>query len=299
MHIQRLLIFIAIVYSVLLSPLIGVSSQKLPVQSIRKVTVAVLPDFPPTYYRDAVTGEPKGFAIDIMNEAAHSAGLEVKYIFGQSWTELQEMIETGKADIIPILTINEERMKRLAFTKPVETLPISYIVSKGKNVSGPMPGMRVGVMQGASTQVYLAQRKDITLVPEQSLQGLLIDLLSGKIDMIMSASPNIVKIAIEAGIDDKITVLEPPVYVATRGMALRINDVELRNRLDKAIEKPGIDGLEAYENILKLNPAQKAIIVSGFSESEEAQRIGAGAYVPKPYVLERLGMAVRKELDRT
>ena len=67
------------------------------------------------------------------------------------------------------------------------------------------------------------------------------------------------------------------------------------------IMEPGIDGLETYENILKLNPVQKAVIVSGFSESDrvkEAQRIGAGAYVPKPYVLERLGMAVRKELDR-
>jgi CheY-like chemotaxis protein len=67
------------------------------------------------------------------------------------------------------------------------------------------------------------------------------------------------------------------------------------------IMDPGIDGLETYENILKLNPVQKAVIVSGFSESDrvkEAQRIGAGAYVSKPYVLERLGMAVRKELDR-
>jgi PAS domain S-box-containing protein len=67
------------------------------------------------------------------------------------------------------------------------------------------------------------------------------------------------------------------------------------------IMDPGIDGLETYEHILKLNPVQKAVIVSGFSESDrvkEAQRIGAGAYVPKPYVLERLGLAVRKELDR-
>ena len=67
------------------------------------------------------------------------------------------------------------------------------------------------------------------------------------------------------------------------------------------IMEPGIDGLETYETILKLNPVQKAIIVSGFSESDrarKAQAIGAGAYIPKPYVLERLGMAVRKELDK-
>jgi DNA-binding NtrC family response regulator len=48
-------------------------------------------------------------------------------------------------------------------------------------------------------------------------------------------------------------------------------------------------------------PKQRAIIVSGFSESDrvhEAQGLGAGAYVKKPYVKEKLGMAVRKELER-
>jgi PAS domain S-box-containing protein len=68
------------------------------------------------------------------------------------------------------------------------------------------------------------------------------------------------------------------------------------------IMDPGIDGLETYQRILKVNPTQKAIIVSGFSETErvnEAHALGAGAYVKKPYILEKLGMAVRKEIDRS
>jgi hypothetical protein len=39
--------------------------------------------------------------------------------------------------------------------------------------------------------------------------------------------------------------------------------------------------------------------VSGFSESDRvkaARSFGAGAYVRKPYIKEKLGMAVRKEL---
>ncbi|MCP4689535.1 MAG: response regulator, partial [Desulfobacterales bacterium] len=54
------------------------------------------------------------------------------------------------------------------------------------------------------------------------------------------------------------------------------------------IMDPGIDGLETYKRILQHHPDQKAIIVSGFSETErvrEAQRLGAGAYVKKPYML--------------
>ena len=65
------------------------------------------------------------------------------------------------------------------------------------------------------------------------------------------------------------------------------------------IMTPGMDGLETYEKILEVSPKQKAIIVSGFSETERvkrAQSLGAGAYVRKPYMLEKIGMAIRDEL---
>jgi two-component system, cell cycle sensor histidine kinase and response regulator CckA len=67
------------------------------------------------------------------------------------------------------------------------------------------------------------------------------------------------------------------------------------------IMDPGIDGLETYRQICAINPRQKAIIVSGFSETDRVRKtlaMGAGAYVRKPYTLEKLGLAVRKEMDR-
>ena len=67
------------------------------------------------------------------------------------------------------------------------------------------------------------------------------------------------------------------------------------------IMDPGMDGLETFEKILQTTPDQKAVIASGFSESERVkkmQELGAGSYVKKPYTLEKIGVAVRKELDR-
>jgi two-component system cell cycle sensor histidine kinase/response regulator CckA len=64
---------------------------------------------------------------------------------------------------------------------------------------------------------------------------------------------------------------------------------------------PGIDGLETYQRILEFHPGQKAIIASGFSETErvkEALKSGAGAYIKKPYLLEKIGIAVKGELDK-
>ncbi|MDZ7599587.1 MAG: response regulator [Desulfobacterales bacterium] len=63
---------------------------------------------------------------------------------------------------------------------------------------------------------------------------------------------------------------------------------------------PGIDGLEAYRRILELRPGQKAIIASGYAPSDRVktmQDLGAGEYIRKPYTLEKIGMAVRRELD--
>ena len=67
------------------------------------------------------------------------------------------------------------------------------------------------------------------------------------------------------------------------------------------IMDPGIDGLETYRKILALHPGQKAIIASGFSETEhvrKTQKLGAGQYIKKPYTLEKIGLAVKKELER-
>ncbi len=81
---------------------------------------------------------------------------------------------------------------------------------------------------------------------------------------------------------------------------LQENQVDLMV-LDMIMD-PGMDGLDTYRNVLELYPQQKAVVVSGFSESERVkavQSLGAGTYVKKPYVIEKLGLAIRKELDRT
>lgn len=67
------------------------------------------------------------------------------------------------------------------------------------------------------------------------------------------------------------------------------------------IMQPGIDGYETFKRIRKINPIQKAIITSGFSETNRvkaAQNLGAGAYIKKPYLFDKIGKAIRNELDR-
>ena len=58
---------------------------------------------------------------------------------------------------------------------------------------------------------------------------------------------------------------------------------------------PGMNGLETYRQILTIHPEQKAILASGFSESEDVKKaleLGASFFIKKPYVIDKLAVVL-------
>ena len=85
---------------------------------------------------------------------------------------------------------------------------------------------------------------------------------------------------------------EAVAYLKTKAVDLVLLDM---------IMGPGLNGRETYERIVKLHPGQKAIIISGFAETDEvleAQRLGAGQFLKKPVTLGKLGLAIKEELEK-
>ena len=65
------------------------------------------------------------------------------------------------------------------------------------------------------------------------------------------------------------------------------------------IMDPGMDGHETYKQIIEIHPGQKALLVSGFAETDavkKTQTLGAGQYLKKPLTLEKMGLAVKEAL---
>lgn len=65
------------------------------------------------------------------------------------------------------------------------------------------------------------------------------------------------------------------------------------------IMDPGMDGLDTLKQIIATNPQQKAIVTSGFSETDriiEAENLGAVKFLKKPYQLEQLARLVKQLL---
>lgn len=68
------------------------------------------------------------------------------------------------------------------------------------------------------------------------------------------------------------------------------------------IMDPGINGRKTYEKILEIKPKQKAVITSGYAETDEVNqalmRLGAGKFIKKPVTIQTLGLAVKAELEK-
>ncbi len=213
----------------------------------RKIIAAIPVDFPPTYFLDK-SGKPAGYAVDVMNELARRTGLTVEYVHGRAWSEIIQMVLNGKADLIPCMIIDEERMDLFAFTDSMDFQPVNLIVTASNHrIREISPGLTIGVIQRSAAENILTKNQTIKLTAYSNFQTLLFDLLTGRLNGIVAPTPNMMKLAADIGVDDKIKVVGKPIIEAKRGIALRKGETELLNRLNKALKE--LIGSPEYRNI--------------------------------------------------
>ena len=220
-------------------PSIGLAESEMPstVAGVSQDTlIAVVPtDLPPTYFKDPMTGKAAGFAVDVMNEIARRAGMRVEYVFGKPWDEMIEMVRTGRADVIPHLTISPERQELLDFTDPIEVVPVGLIVTANSRVTGFSPGLKVGTLTGSIPEKYMRKNAlSVEVVLYEDMTTVLFSLLAGQIDAAFVLNPNLLKLAYDAGVEDRIKVLSPPILESKRGIALSKDAPALRDRINKS-----------------------------------------------------------------
>lgn len=235
---MKTIAIMAVLVATALSRVFAAYAEEVTPSSVAADTIvaAIPPDFPPTYSQDRQTGKPVGFAVDVMNEIARRAGLKVVYVFGQHWDEVEHLVLSGKADLIPNLLVDDARSKLFTFTRPVETVPIYLTVrSHESRFYGMIPGIKIGVIKESVGEHYLKAFPAITVITYSNMHSLIFELLSGQIDAVLTATPNVMKLADEAGVGDKIKTVGGPVIEGKRAIAVRKGDIALAGRLNTAI----------------------------------------------------------------
>lgn len=221
---------------------------------------------------------------------------------GYEWTKEGEYVALTVSDSgIGISTVDLERVFEPFYTKKIMGrsgtglglavvwgtvkdhegyIDVQSEINRGSIFTLYFPASREAVMlekEAVSREDYLGRGERILVIDDVEGQRLLaVSMLSSlgyQVDAVASGEE-----AVE--------------YVKTHPVDLIVLDM---------IMDPGIDGLETYQRIKDIRPDQKAVIVSGFAQTErvkQTQEMGAGEYVRKPYLIEKIGLAVRREIDR-
>jgi two-component system, cell cycle sensor histidine kinase and response regulator CckA len=104
---------------------------------------------------------------------------------------------------------------------------------------------------------------------------------------------------IATGILDRLGYRAISVESGEKAVAYLKSDTADLVLLDMIME-PGMDGLETFQEMIKVQPDIKAIIASGYSETKrvkQAFNLGVTGYIKKPYTLEELGLSAKTQLD--
>lgn len=150
-------------------------------------------------------------------------------------------------------------------------------------------GSRFDLYFPASREIADVEKKDMLLADPQG---------NGETILVIDDEPNQRKIACSLlsrlGYQPHAVASgeEAVVYLKKHAVDLLLLDM---------IMDPGINGRETYERIIALHPGQKAVIASGFTETDDVKKtqgMGAGLFIKKPYTLDQLNQAVKMELKK-
>ncbi|MDD2462976.1 MAG: PAS domain S-box protein [Desulfobulbus sp.] len=180
-YVVALLVFLFITPSLSTAQVSTSSWDKTDLQSASEL------DYPPfaIVHSDGTAG---GFSVDLLEEAAHAAGLTVTFKVGQ-WSQIKEELARGELDVLPIVSYSEERDKIYDFTAPYLTMNGVVFVRKGyheiKTLSD-LKGKEVLVMNGDTAHEYL-MRKNLTdsIITTPSFEQAFRLLAAGKHDAVV------------------------------------------------------------------------------------------------------------------
>ncbi len=205
--------------------------------------------YPPFNQIDA-TGAVIGFDIDIAAALCNEMQVECEFIT-QDWDGIIPGLLAKKYDaVVASMSITEERKKAVAFTDPYYSNKLRYVAPKGSDIDvKDLKGKSVGAQRATISASYLEDNlgDDVSIKLYDTQENAYLDLESGRTDVVL-ADMLVTYEWLQKGAGEKFEFVGEEVNIDDSiGIAVRKEDDELRERLNKALAAIVADG--TYEKI--------------------------------------------------
>lgn len=212
-----------------------------------KIYVGTNAEFEPFEYRDGQT--IVGFDIDLIKAVADIIEKDVE-IVDMSFDGLLPALQSKKIDlIIAGMTATDERKKFVNFTDPYYKSKQAILVSKDNtdiNSIDDLKGKRVGVVLGFTGDLIASKIENANVQQFNATSESVLGLKFKKVDaVILDYEPA----KAYANINDDIKLLDTKLEQEEYAIAIRKEDTELLEKINKAIVTIKENG--TYDNLLK------------------------------------------------
>ncbi len=221
----------------------------------KKIRIGVEGAYPPFSWTKP-DGTLAGFDIDIARALVKAAGAEAKLV-AQDWDGIIPALLARKYDaIIASMSITEERKKKVAFTNKYYNTPGKFACKKGAmpeftraEAKAALKGKKVGVQRATIHDRFVSEvgGKDVTVVRYGTQDEVYLDLVSGRIDMLLADSVAVAEGFLKKPEGQPFQFIGPDLserkyFGEGAGIACRKQDKDLVELLNKAINQIRADG---------------------------------------------------------
>lgn len=225
----------------------GCAKKETAPQATRTLVAVGEATFAPFEYVDEKTGKPTGFDVELIQAIGEASGFKVQYK-NIDWNSLIPALLNKEADLIVSgMTITDERALQVAFSDPYFTSGQAWAVKEGSPIKtiNDLAGKTVGV-QLNTTGDFAAEKLAAKFKEENKAElkikklrlaaDIFNELKAGGVDAIIADLP-VIKEYIKNNPQDKIVVPEPAFTVEYFGIAMRKQDTEIIDLVNKGLAK--------------------------------------------------------------
>lgn len=220
-----------------------------------KLVVGTEGAYPP-FNNLTASGELVGFDVDIAKALCVRMKAECSFV-AVDWDGLIPALQAGKIDVIAAsLTITEERRKHVLFTHKYYETPLAIVARKDAGLATTETSAFAGKTLGVQGQTWQAEYAagtfgaagaELKLYPSQ-VEAML-DLSSGRLDAVLSDKIQLIDWMKSDDAGCCMMVGDVAGTAAEAGIAVRLDDVDLRDRLEAALDAILADG--TYDTVRK------------------------------------------------
>ncbi|HEU5281521.1 MAG TPA: transporter substrate-binding domain-containing protein [Gammaproteobacteria bacterium] len=205
--------------------------------------------YPPFEYMDA-NGQIQGFDVDLAKAICASIKAECTFS-NQAFNGLIPSIQIGKFDaIISALSVTDERKQQVNFTNSYYEPSAAFVAPlKAKESLNAINGKVIGVQQGSTHESYLKDKyaDKVTIKNYASIQDAFLDLLSGRVDMVLADTPIANDWLKKANHADQFGVVGKPIidhayFGSGYAIAVNKNNTDLLEMLNQGLAAVKKDG---------------------------------------------------------